>query len=44
VRPGCAKLDTDRARRVVGVERETLASELTALLVDVRFRVVVVKV
>lgn len=38
-----AVLDLARVRRVVGVERETLASELTALLVDVGFRVVVVK-
>jgi hypothetical protein len=43
VRRGRATFDTDRARRAVGVERETLASELTALLLDVGFRVVVVK-
>lgn len=38
-----AMLDLARARRVVGPDRETLASDLTELLVDVGFRVVVVK-
>jgi hypothetical protein len=38
-----AVLDLARMRRAVGPEREALAAEVTALLVDAGFRVVVVK-
>lgn len=39
-----ARFDVARARRVLGADRETLASALTELLFDAGFRVVVVKV